>query len=110
VALRDALHVSDRSFPQGAKRRSLVLDKLGRIRLEPDISWWDGQACTFVGDVKYKRITAEGVKHPDIYQLLAYATAANLPTGLLVYAAGRQMERCTRLCILGRRWKSERSI
>ena len=29
-----------------------------------------------VGDLKYKRVNVEGVKHPDLYQLLAYATAA----------------------------------
>ena len=28
------------------------------------------------------------MKHPDLYQLFAYAQAADLQTGLLVYAAG----------------------
>jgi 5-methylcytosine-specific restriction enzyme subunit McrC len=37
--------------------------------------------------VKYKRAVA-GVEHPDLYQLLAYVTAADLPGGLLIYAAG----------------------
>jgi 5-methylcytosine-specific restriction enzyme subunit McrC len=41
-----------------------------------------------VGDVKYKRVNAAGIKHPDLYQLLAYTIAADLPCGLLVYAAG----------------------
>lgn len=27
-----------------------------RIGLEPDLTWWDGRACEFVGDAKYKRI------------------------------------------------------
>ena len=38
--------------------------------------------------MKYKRVNAAGVKHADIYQLLAYTIAANLPAGLLIYAAG----------------------
>jgi 5-methylcytosine-specific restriction enzyme subunit McrC len=44
----------------------------------------------FVGDVKYKRITPAGFPNADIYQMLAYVTAADLPGGLLVYAAGEQ--------------------
>ena len=90
VAIRDALGVSDRTFPQGCSQKHLALDDAGRVRLEPDISWWDGNVCTFVGDVKYKRINAAGVKHADIYQLLAYTVAANLPAGLLIYAAGEE--------------------
>lgn len=88
AALRDVLRVSERTFPQGANKRSLYLDEAEHVGLEPDISWWDGKTCTFVGDVKYKRIIAEGVKHPDIYQLLAYTVAANLSGGMLIYAAG----------------------
>jgi hypothetical protein len=38
--------------------------------------------------VKYKKTTVDGVLHPDIYQTLAYAVAADLPGALLVYAAG----------------------
>ena len=30
----------------------------------------------------------QGFEHADIYQMLAYCTAADLPSGLLVYAAG----------------------
>lgn len=33
-------------------------------------------------------MTAAGINHPDLYQMLAYAVAADLPGGLLVYAAG----------------------
>jgi 5-methylcytosine-specific restriction endonuclease McrBC regulatory subunit McrC len=42
----------------------------------------------FVGDVKYKRINVPGIKHADLYQLLAYTIAAELSAGLLIYAAG----------------------
>jgi len=44
--------------------------------------------CVFVGDAKYKRINVKGTNHPDLYQLLAYTVALDLPGGLLVYAAG----------------------
>lgn len=88
IALRDELRVDRRSFPQGNEGYALRLDVAGRVRLQPDISWWEGSRCRFVGDVKYKRVRAEGVLHPDLYQLLAYTIAAELPGGLLVYAAG----------------------
>ena len=88
VALREALDVSDRSFPQGASARSLFLDSARRVSLAPDISWWDRGMCTFVGDVKYKTIPETGVNHPDLYQLLAYVIACGLPGGLLIYGSG----------------------
>lgn len=88
VALREALQLSVRDFPQGMHSRpALFLDARGTIQLRPDISWW-GEKCLFVGAVKYKRINAVGIVHPDLYQLLTYTIAADVPAGLLVYAAG----------------------
>ena len=92
VALREALGKTEREVPQGAKGKGLRLDKSRWIKLEPDLSMWDGPSCVMVGDAKYKRTTARGVTHPDIYQLLAYAIAADLPGGLLVYAKGEAEE------------------
>lgn len=92
VALREALGKTEREFPQGAKGKGLRLDKSRWIKLEPDLSMWEGPTCVMVGDAKYKRTTARGVTHPDIYQLLAYAIAADLPGGLLVYAKGEAEE------------------
>jgi len=88
VALRDVLRLSERTFPQGAKGKSLSLDQARVVRVYPDLSWWDGENCSFVGDVKYKRVNVLGVEHPDLYQILAYSIAANLPDGLLIYAEG----------------------
>jgi 5-methylcytosine-specific restriction enzyme subunit McrC len=88
LALRDELHLSAHSFPQGNAAHALRLDVAGKVTLKPDISWWDGSRCAFVGDVKYKRVNGDRVHHPDLYQLLAYTTAAHLPGGLLIYAAG----------------------
>ena len=88
-ALRETLRVSnqtlrsDEAFPTG-----LTLDVRERVRLKPDLSWWDGSLCTFVGDAKYKRIHDERAPNTDLYQVLAYATALDLPGGLLVYAQG----------------------
>lgn len=85
VALREELKLSEKSFPQG---QAIPLDQRGQVWLEPDIAWWEGSRCRFVGDVKYKKTESGEIKHPDLYQLLAYTTGANLHRGLLIYAAG----------------------
>ena len=91
VALGEALGLGESQWKRG---RSLELDEDGRIYVEPDLSWWPpGSAGTgplpcFVGDAKYKRLDEPGFRHADIYQMLAYCTAADLPSGLLIYAAG----------------------
>ena len=82
-ALRDALGISPQAF---GERYIDSLDCRGRIHLKPDLAWRYGSRYVFVGDAKYKRIDHERVPNADLYQLLAYATAANLPGGLLIYA------------------------
>ena len=96
VALREVLGLSEWAFPQGGRgRKRLSLDRAGTLPLEPDLSWWEAGRCVFVGDVKYKR-TVRG-EQGDLYQLLAYATASDLPGGLLVYAAGDGNDESTRV-------------
>ena len=93
VALRETLRVSANEFCSDRRltgRRRIYLAEGRRVGLEPDLTWWDGNTCTFVGDAKYKLL--ESVRHADLYQLLAYVTALNLPGGLLVYAAGEADE------------------
>ena len=86
VALREALDVSPETL---RSEREVELDEDGRARLKPDLSWWDDGICTFAGDAKYKNLTDNrSVPGADLYQLLAYATALNLPGGLLIYAQG----------------------
>ena len=85
VALRESLGLSERVF---GERSIASLDDEGDVRLRPDLTWWDGNTCTFVGDAKYKLVKPAGVPNADLYQLLAYVTALDLPGGLLVYAAG----------------------
>jgi 5-methylcytosine-specific restriction enzyme subunit McrC len=87
TALRETLGASETTFPAGPAV-SVALDERGTVGLEPDLTWWVDGRCVFVGDAKYKRIGVKGIKHPDLYQLLAYTTALGLPEGLLVYAAG----------------------
>ena len=84
-ALREALRVSTHTL---LEKEICSLDKEGQVRLRPDLTWWDGRACTFVGDAKYKNLTGERAPNADLYQLLAYVTALDLPGGMLVYAEG----------------------
>ena len=84
VALREALGLSEHVF---GERHIRSLDEEGGVPLRPDLTWRDGSRWTFVGDVKYKRLD-DGVPNADLYQLLAYATAVDLPGGLLIYAHG----------------------
>lgn len=84
VALRESLGVSERVF---LEKNINPLDDGGKIKLRPDLTWWSGRECLFVGDAKYK--VADGrIHHDDLYQLLAYMTALELPGGLLIYAQG----------------------
>ena len=84
VALRERLKLPARAF---CERRIESLDERGRVRLRPDLVWTEEGRTVFVGDAKYKRADF-GIRNADIYQLLAYSTAAGLPGGLLIYAKG----------------------
>lgn len=87
-ALREALNVSDKTLRDDKGLRRLTLAEKNLAPLRPDLSWWDGETCRFVGDAKYKKVTHSSVPNADLYQLLAYATALDLPGGLLIYAQG----------------------
>ena len=85
VALRDALNLSERVFRE---KRISTLDAGCKVGLRPDLTWWNGDDCVFVGDAKYKDLDDKGVRPDDLYQLLAYTTALDLPGGMLIYAQG----------------------
>ncbi len=90
TAIREELKLTNIEMPRANElRNNLYLDTERKIRLKPDLSRWEGAQCVAIGDVKYKRTTAEGVLHPDIYQLLAYATATKLPRASIIYACGK---------------------
>ena len=89
VALRENLGLSSQVFCSDREiLERTTLDEARKIGLKPDLSWWHGRVCSFVGDAKYKRIVDERVPNADLYQLMAYATALDLPGGLLIYAEG----------------------
>ena len=83
-ALREKLGVSDTVF---LERSIGSLDEARQVNLKPDLTWWFGRECLFVGDAKYKVTDGRG-HQADIYQMLAYMTALDLPGGLLIYAKG----------------------
>ena len=99
-ALRETLRASDATLRSDANLpRKLTLDEgptpdaPGRVSLLPDLTWWEGGDCLFVGDVKYKKVSdSGGVPNADLYQLLAYAAALDLPGGTLIYAKGEARE------------------
>ena len=90
VALREELGVSEERFRESeiATLDLPATGERGRVHLRPDLVWRDGSRCVFVGDVKYKSIEDERVRNSDLYQMLAYVTALDLPGGLLIYAKG----------------------
>jgi 5-methylcytosine-specific restriction enzyme subunit McrC len=72
---------------QGQWRGSL--DEEARVPIRPDLTWWAGQECRAVADVKYK-LASGGTPNSDIYQMLAYCTALGVPRGYLICAAGEE--------------------
>lgn len=76
-ALRGRLVVSGQHGAQ--------LDRVGHVRIRPDLLFSRARRPVYVGDAKYK-LTASGFgRESDYYQLLAYTTALDLPEGVLVY-------------------------
>ena len=88
VGLREAIGLTDADFPQGGRGHALWLDEARQVALQPDFTWWQAGVPHLVGDAKYIRVNAEGILHPNLYQVLAYTVATSLSVGWLVYAAG----------------------
>ena len=86
-ALRESLEVSAYTF---GERNIPSLDEDGIVSLRPDLVWREGSSWTFVGDAKYKDLSGEHAPNADLYQLLAYVTALDLPGGMLIYAKGER--------------------
>ncbi|MCY3800116.1 MAG: hypothetical protein OXG46_00895 [Chloroflexi bacterium] len=104
TALREALGLTMHTLRQGA---TLHLDTANQIDVRPDLSWWEASRYRFVGDVKYKRLDAGEIKHADLYQLLSYTIAADLPQGLLIYAAGERDPGAHEIVHVGKRLSIE---
>ncbi len=85
-ALRTALGEDSQTFPD--RPPPCHLDTARTILLRPDLCLLNrDRAILWVGDAKYKRLPAGAYQNADVYQLLAYALAFDLPGGLLIYAA-----------------------
>lgn len=87
AAVRESLGLSH-TVLRDSWTGELHLDSTHRVGLEPDIAARQGNRWLFAADAKYKT-DARGIgKQPDLYQLLAYATAMRLPEAALIYADG----------------------
>lgn len=64
------------------------LDHDGAVAIRPDLVWLHAGAPVAVLDAKYKQERPSGYPEADLYQMLAYCTALQLPRGHLVYAKG----------------------
>jgi 5-methylcytosine-specific restriction enzyme subunit McrC len=69
---------------------SLHLDAQRRIGMRPDLLCTAAGAPVAVIDAKYKAERPNGFPNADLYQMLAYCTVLNLPTGHLIYAKGNE--------------------
>ncbi len=90
LALKNAMALTSLDLVQGCSGHKLKLDEEGKYPLLPDISCWAGDCCRFVADVKYKDSDLKEAPNADVYQMLAYCTATQLPAGLLIYAGSRK--------------------
>lgn len=84
-SLRTALNLPPAEFPDRGPLRTL--DEAGVVPLRPDLCVVRDQRVLWVGDAKYKRLPAGAYTNADLYQLLAYTVAFDLPGGTLIYAA-----------------------
>lgn len=68
------------------------LDVQDLIAIRPDLVWYLNGKPAAVIDAKYKAEKPAGFPDADLYQMLAYCTALDLPDGHLVYAKGNATE------------------
>ena len=62
------------------------LDEERSVRIKPDLVFGPVRSPSFVADIKYKLTDdSAGGPNADLYQLLAYTTALDLPEGMLIY-------------------------
>jgi len=67
-----------------AEQVPVAFSRKPRVGMTPDLVIRDARGTRLVADVKYK-LTGGLARNEDYYQLLAYATAMELPAGLLIY-------------------------
>jgi len=86
VALSEELRMRHGGAVQ--RQYSCHLDEAGAVRMKPDLVWQVHGHPVAVVDAKYKQEKPGGYPDADLYQMLAYCTALQLPRGHLVYARG----------------------
>ena len=86
IALREALT----PYPGHTESQYLdYLDEDRKVQIYPDVVHVIGRRPAAVFDAKYKlESSSSGYPNADLYQMLAYCTALELPVGWLVYAQG----------------------
>jgi 5-methylcytosine-specific restriction enzyme subunit McrC len=83
---------ADSRFGIQLEKAPFPLDIHGKVGIHPDLVI-RGRSFIAVGDAKYKITRDQQGRHPDLYQVVAYATAfglinaANRPQAFLVYPA-----------------------
>jgi len=68
-----------------SEQELLPLSRKPTVRMNPDLMFRVGGSVSLVGDIKYKLTGSGMARNSDYYQLLAYATAAGLESGVLIY-------------------------
>ena len=77
-ALRGRLNVKDQDGSHLDERRT--------VAIRPDLVFRSAGSDRFVADIKYKLTDdSAGGRNADLYQILAYTTALDLPEGMLIY-------------------------
>jgi len=69
------------------------------VHFRPDLVFRRAGRIAYVGDAKYKLTKTGGGEEADYYQLLAYATALDVPEGVLVYARDSAAATTTELTV-----------
>lgn len=70
---------------QVSEQEEVALSKKPMVRMNPDLVFRSRGVVVLVGDVKYKLTGSGFARNPDYYQLLAYATATGVNSGILIY-------------------------
>lgn len=87
TALRKSLNLDPVRFPD--KLSGIYLDENSVVHLRPDLCIVERGRIIWVGDAKYKFLPIAANLNADLYQLLAYTVALDLPNGLLIYASNK---------------------
>lgn len=82
--LSEALHPDFSVVDGNRERRKLFVDA-DKPSITPDIMLYETLKCLVVADTKYKEKDLPSAD--DWYQIIAYALALDVPTGVLIYSA-----------------------